>query len=229
MSWAMLPMVASGIWKRNSPRATRWNMRRSGYFYIPSPYCPMWPSWSRSWWDDKRKTAQGVFLWAVLFLSKLYWVLSHRYLVWLCQLVNFVVDIVRQVWHITLVCPEVQEVQDGTWWRLDHHLTRLAARRHHLHLHILAEWWQPKSTPCLNDEEIIVALHTSELCALIEQPLYGSVSSSGVMREFKGCCLHKIKIGRKCGLLINTNISNLQAYMHQYHRCLKSCLHDIKV
>jgi hypothetical protein len=42
----------------------------------------------------KEKTAQGLILRAVRFLSKLYWVLSHRYLAWLCQLVNFVVDVV---------------------------------------------------------------------------------------------------------------------------------------
>ena len=59
------------------------------------------------------KTAQGVVLWAVLFLSKLYWVLSHRDFAWLCQLVNFVVDIVREVRYVTLVSPKVQEVQDG--------------------------------------------------------------------------------------------------------------------
>ena len=62
----------------------------------------------------ERKTAQGLILRAVRFLSKLYWVLSHRNLAWLCQLVNFVVDIVREVRHVTLVCPEVREVQDGT-------------------------------------------------------------------------------------------------------------------
>ena len=60
------------------------------------------------------KTAQGVVLWAVLFLSKFYGVLSHRDLTRLRQLVNFVVDIVRQVRYIPLVSPEVQEVQDGT-------------------------------------------------------------------------------------------------------------------
>jgi hypothetical protein len=35
-------------------------------------------------------------------------------LTWSCQLVNFVVDVVRGGRHVTLVSPEIQEVQDGT-------------------------------------------------------------------------------------------------------------------
>ena len=39
----------------------------------------------------------------------------HWYLTRLCQLIDLVVDVVREVGDVTLVGAEVQEVQNGAW------------------------------------------------------------------------------------------------------------------
>lgn len=39
--------------------------------------------------------------------------ISHRYLAWLCQLIDLVVDVVGEVGYVPLVGSEVQEVQNG--------------------------------------------------------------------------------------------------------------------
>ena len=44
----------------------------------------------------------------LFFLSKPYLVLPHRYLARLCQLIYFIVDVVAQIGHITLIGSEVK-------------------------------------------------------------------------------------------------------------------------
>ena len=125
---------------------------------------------------------------------KLDWVLPHRYFPRLRQLIDFIVDVITEVWNVSFVCPEVQEIQDRPWWWLHNHFAGLATGGNDLHLHVLTEWRNPQAMTCFYNEQVIVALHTAKLGTFVEQMLHCRVSPSGVMRKFECRCLHFLRL-----------------------------------
>lgn len=106
------------------------------------------------------------------------------------QLIYLVVDVVTEVGDVGFVRSKVQKIEDGAGGGLDNHLARSRAGGYDFHLHVLGEWRQPHTMTGLDDEEIVVAMHTRELCVLLEQSLHGGVGDAGVVGEFKDGGLH---------------------------------------
>ena len=97
---------------------------------------------------------------------------------------DFVADIVAEVGYVSLVCSEVQQVEDGARGGLDDHLATIQSCSYHLHLYLLRERRHPCPMPSLNDKQVIVVLYARKLRALhLEQMLDSGVGSPSVVGE----------------------------------------------